>query len=374
MPSINHAINSTRKLVAKEVDKKLKIVTEAQKNEENLWRGKKIISTAQWEAWKRKKDFQYKLLDYIPEDFVEVHFVWSHKDEELEKMRSAWYEDYYAFLESKKNPSFGESKCRHCILHPWSSYCNESLRELILMGTNCDFPCKVLNMFECPYKQGDKDSDEILLFLKDTGQVISDALSYARNRSSDYDCTYEVDFEKCTVTTYFDRRLSGPNGWGDLRDLEHLELSKIPMRCIKDIHYVLSNSKALEIILEQYIKHVEEIEKKGERSDARIESKFLRKLKKPLIDHFASIKDKIKIEKLLNFEGKNLEEENEDKKRREKTEKWLVENEPQFNLDKARSGKCAQCRGFSNIHCINCDIWVCVDHWRKHGQDSHNMD
>lgn len=241
------------------------------------------------------------------------------------------------------------------------------------MGDGCDFPCKVLNMFECPYKQGDKDSDKNLLLSKIAWQVISDALSHARNLSMFYDYTHEIDFEKCTVITYPDIRLSRPSTWGKISELESLKLSKIPIRSIKDIHYVLSNSKALEIILEQYFKHVEELEKKGETSDAGFESKFLREFKQPLIDHFASIKDKIKIEKLLNFEGKNLEEEKEDKKRQEKTEKWLAKNEPSCNFDAVRSAKCVQCGKFSNIHCINCDIWVCVDHWRKHGQRSHNV-
>lgn len=371
MSVLNQAVKSTRKLVAKEVDKKLKIVNVAQKNEESLWRGKKIISTERWEAWKRKKDFQHKLLGYIPEDFVERPFVFS-TDEELGSMRSEWYKDYYDFLEYKKSAVFGESKCRQCILHPSSSYCNESLRGLILMGDGCDFPCKVLNMFECPYKQGDKDSDKNLLLSKIAWQVISDALSYANNLSRYHDYTYEVDFEHGRVVSSYDIRLPG-YATGDLRELGDLELSKILMRSIKDIYHVLSNRKALEIILEQYFKHVEELEKKGETSDAGFESKFLREFKQPLIEHFASIKDKIKIEKLLNFEGKNLEEEKEDKKRQEKTEKWLAKNEPRCNFDAVRSAKCVQCGKFSNIHCINCDMWVCVDHWRKHGQRSHNV-
>lgn len=373
MPTINQAINSTRHLLAKEVDNQLKILAISRADKEGMWRGKKIISTKQWESWKRKKDFQYKLLDYIPEDFVEIPLMYS-SDDKLGKLRSEWYKDYTDFLEYKKSSSFGESKCRQCILHPFPSYWYESLRELILMGFDYDFPCKVLNMFECPYKQGNKDSDEPLFTLKVLWQLISDALSYAHNLSRYYGHTYEVDFEKCTVTTYSGIR-SGPSPWGRISELESLKLSKIPMQGIKDIYYVLSNSKALEIILEQYLKHVEEVEKEGKSSDAGFESKFLRKLKEPLIDHFGSIKDKIKIEKLLNFDGKNLEEEKEDKKRQEETEKWLAENEPQrFNLDKALSGKCILCKEFSNIHCINCDIWVCVDHWRKHDQDSHNMD
>jgi len=371
MSVLNRAVKSTRKLVAEEIDKKLIVIETREKA--SLWRGKKLISNAQWEVWKKKQDFQHKLLEFIPEDYVEIPFVFPTRDEKLQQTRSEWYKDYDDFLEYKKSAAFGESKCRQCILHPWSSYCNESLRELILMGTNCDFPCKVLNMFECPYKQGDKDSNQILLFLKDAWQVISDALSYANNLSRYHDYTYEVDFEHGKVVSYSDIRLGG-YATGDLRELEDMELSKILMRGITDIYHVLSNSKALEIILEQYFKHVEKLENKGECSDARFESKFLREFKEPLIEHFASIKDKIKIEKLLNFEGKNLEEEKEDKKKQEETEKWLAKNEPKCNFDAVRSAKCVQCRKFSNIHCINCDIWVCVDHWRKHGQDSHSMD
>lgn len=265
MQLLNQTIKSTRQLIAKEVDRKLKMATLVQK--ENQWRGKKIISTIQWEILKKKRDFQYKLLDYMPEDYVEIPFVWHTQDEKLQNMRSEWCKDYNDFLEHKKSAAFGESKCRSCILHPWHSYCNESLRKVTLKGLdkNYEFPCRTLNMFDCPHGQGKQDSDQILLSLRYVWRIISDALSYTHGMS------------------------------------------------IKDIFYVITNRKSLDMILEKYIKHVEKMEKDGNGSDAIFESEILREMKKPIIEYFMELKNKVRIDELLNFEGKNLEQEKEDK-------------------------------------------------------------
>ena len=96
MSALNQAVKSTRKLVAKEVDRKL-IAIKTHREKASLWRGKKIISTAQWEVWKKKQDFQHKLQDYIPEDYVEIPLIWHTQDEKLQEMRSEWYKDYYDF-------------------------------------------------------------------------------------------------------------------------------------------------------------------------------------------------------------------------------------------------------------------------------------
>lgn len=375
MPTINQAINSTRRLLANEVDNKL-VVIRTSKDKANLWRGKKLIPTAQWEVLMKRKDYQYKLLDFIPEDYVEDPFIFPTNDEKLEEMRSAWYKDYEDFLEHKKSAAFGKYKCRWCILNPWGGYGNrDNLRMIILKGVkNCEFPCRTLNFFECPHGQNEKDSDLRLFSLRDVWQVISDALSHARSLSIFRDYTHEVDFEKDSVVTYSDIRLYGPHGWGYVRFLDHEKVSKIPVQSIKDIHYVLTNRKALDTILEQYIEYAEKLEKEGKKPDV-FDSSTLKEMKKPIIDYIMELKNKIKIEELLNFDGKNLEEEKEERKKEEEIEKSHIENEPEsVNLDRPRSAKCIQCGEFSNIHCINCNIWVCVEHWRKHAQDSHNMD
>ena len=378
MSALNQAIKSTRNLVAKEVDRKLIEIKTREKKESSEWRGKKLISTEKWESWRKKRDFQYKLLDYIPKDFVEHPFNPS-RDEDLDKKRDEWYKDYYDFLEYKKNAAYGESKCRSCILHPWHSYSNESLRTIILKGVKgCEFPCRTVNMFECPHGQNKKDSDLMLFTLRDVWKIISDALHHARNLSRSYnkfhDYTYEVDFEKGSVLTYHDRRFSRPMCAGTFSELEDFEISKIPIQSIKDVYDALVNRKSLETILEQYISDPSSrMTNLSTESTIEAESKFLREMKEPIIDYVISLKKKIKIEDLCDFAGRNLEEEKENKKKQEETDKWFVKNEPDFHPDQARSGECVQCGNFSNICCINCDIWVCVGHWRQHAKNIHNQ-
>jgi hypothetical protein len=39
------------------------------------------------------------------------------------------------------------------------------------------------------------------------------------------------------------------------------------------------------------------------------------------------------------------------------------------------NNKCSICSQAANINCINCydrDVWLCVDHWMKHGDLYHN--
>ena len=57
------------------------------------------------------------------------------------------------------------------------------------------------------------------------------------------------------------------------------------------------------------------MEKEGKASV--LDSKYLREIKKPMIDYIIGLKNKIKIDELTNFYGKNLKEEAEEKKRQE---------------------------------------------------------
>jgi hypothetical protein len=287
MSTLNQAINSTRQLVAKEVDRIFKIVF-PDTGKGSLWKGKKIISTEKWQVLKKKRDFQYELLECVPEDYVEHPFCYT-KDENLQTMRSEWYKDYYEFLENKKSAAFGESKCRGCILHPFDSYLNESLRKVILKGVDkkYEFPCPVVNMFKCPHGQDKQDSDKILFTLRDLWKVISDVLRSAHSKF---------------VASY-----------GDVS----VESTTIPMKGIIDIFHTITNRKQFDMVFEQYIKDVEKTEQRHKESDVLFESEFLWKWKKSIIDYFMGLKTKIKIDELLNFEGKNLEQEKEDEKRRQ---------------------------------------------------------
>ena|SRR5437867_4340988 len=183
--------------------------------------------------------------------------------------------------------------------------------------------------------------------------------------------THEVDFGKGIVMTYHDIR----HGMGahpteqTIYKWKGVKHSKIPVNSIKDIYDILTYQKSLGIILDQYI---QDKKREGEGNYYGIDSKSLKKMKRPIIEYLISLKDKIKIDELKNVKGKNLEEEKEDVKKQLELVKWLEKNVENFDPSRIGSDKCRLCGQFSNIHCINCDIWICGEHLKEHGLKGHN--
>jgi len=252
-----------------------------------LWRGKKLVPIIKWESMKKKKGAQYEMLEHIPEGFVDHLFHPAH-DEELQKKRNEWYKDYVDFLEEKKFPDYGRSKCWGCILNPDYRFGNHSLREILLKGVKDNknpvkSPCQVVNIFQCPYEQGEKSS--LLFALNDIWKIIEDALKNAYTK-------YPIE--------------------DDLIDLRN----KIKIRNINDIFNALTNRDSLEAILEQYANHlkknIRDTKKRTpckDTDDLEYRLKSLEEMKKPILDYIMSLKKKIKLEEIRDFEGRNLEEE-----------------------------------------------------------------
>jgi len=71
------------------------------------------------------------------------------------------------------------------------------------------------------------------------------------------------------------------------------------------------------------------------------------------------------------LEGKNLEEERRDFKEHKEYLKRKEKEEERLHLPKS-IGSCILCKGYTNIHCTNCDTWVCVYHLGEHGLKVHN--
>src|SRR5207245_11417900 len=125
---------------------------------------------------------------------------------------------------------------------------------------------------------------------------------------------------------------------------------------------IINNSESLNTILEQYLKHTSNYESYTEN-----DSKHLKEMKKSIIDYFVSIKNQIKIQDIMIGNGLNFEEEKQYFKDQERLSEWFEKNDKEYYPFRKGSGKCVLCRKFANIHCTNCDVWVCVNHWREHG-------
>jgi len=188
------------------------------------------------------------------------------------------------------------------------------------------------------------------------------------------DYTYKVNFEKDkkldTISKYgceFDTRSYDRIGV----ELESLKEPRIPIESIHDIYKALTDRETLDIILEQYLEH----RRKNPQNygDSPNFDYAQRKeedgaLRGDILDRFMRIKDKIMINDLTNFNGLTLQEEEEKIKRRSLDQSRTIFVDHSNDI-------CCECnKRWACISCINCDKWICTEHWIKHGNVRHHLE
>jgi hypothetical protein len=147
------------------------------------------------------------------------------------------------------------------------------------------------------------------------------------------DIIYEADFENDKV------RKSGY--FSDIHDLcaddpieerlsEVKKLSKVPIRSRDDIYHALKDKETLDKVLEQGLDEEHQ------------------KYKEQIAEFCMSLKDCI-----LKGGDNAYASYTNDHQRQQR--------------------KCSNCQEFSNIHCVNCDVWLCVDHWKEHITNNHRI-
>ena len=92
----------------------------------NYWKGKKIISTKDWNDLYEKSStytntykttlISRKPLQYFPDDYNGSISAQGIVDEKLKEEIQKWNNDYYELLEYRKNPTLGRMKCSKCLL------------------------------------------------------------------------------------------------------------------------------------------------------------------------------------------------------------------------------------------------------------------
>lgn len=366
MKSLENTIKSGNKALEREVKKSIR--SESYKVTE--WKGRRVVPVEMWEKLARTR-VEKMMLKYLPEDYIKP-FLFLPQDEQERRERELWSADWISYLHEKKKASFGEYRCRSCILHPDSRKHSENIYDIIIKGINVEFPCKVVNIYKCPYDENDDVSK--LFSLKEILEVTDKAISHAEQLTRNNDHTYFADFERDLCEEYSDLYFdSKPSRMQVEAVLSETEFSKIPIRTINDLYNVLIDKKLLGKIIDQYIQHVQKNEYKHSEQDITEEVRKLDSTKPMIISYFASIKETIKIEELCDHHGRNLQEEKLEFERMKHLYDWIAKEDPMVkkNQTKPKNGLCMDCNGFANILCVNCNKWICDIHWRKHSAKKH---
>ena len=121
------------------------------------------------EEWIGIRDTPYAL-EYFPDDFDQV-LTYIPEDEvgrDGEDVKK-WDSDYLELMEYTKNANYGKVKCFHCLLSPAGD-------DPIFIGINrvvskglidrkqdpVQYPCEVVNRFQCPYEMTNIKGDDDL--------------------------------------------------------------------------------------------------------------------------------------------------------------------------------------------------------------------
>jgi hypothetical protein len=229
----------------------------------NYWKGKKIVSLAEWrkiansnKAFQKGIEYQNtkEALQYFPDDYSEWLFPLGVQ-EELREETNKWYLQYLELMQYRKNPKYGKTKCIHCLL---SRDREEAaiflgINKVMARGLSEDkgssiYPCPIQNRFECPYdnKEGEEAKSTI-----DVDQLF---------RLSEIAFLVELAFAKAQNDT-----------------------SKVPIKNREDVYHALTDRETLDAILEQGLDEDKQ------------------KYKDKIIEFFMGIKDKVRIEDLTFY-------------------------------------------------------------------------
>ena len=317
-------------------------------NDPTHWKGKRIIPKDQWLRMahtisKKNKTYNVRAgLQYFPDSYIESVFPFG-VPEHLKAEANKWYSYYIELMQHKKDPGYGSTKCRECLLCPHrdESDLYIGIHKVIARGLEPEkkegeeytpiYPCPVINRFECPYEKEGKLNVNNLFAIAKIANAEEMAFLKAHTITKSNDTVYDTDFVAGKVNETITLFNGSSHSW-DTRYLieEKLpqveRLSIVPIRNVDDVFAALKDGDTLAKVLEQGL-----------------EEQYLSS-KEPIVKKFMSIKDKIKKEDLR-----------------------IV---PSFSSNMKTT--CMTCQGFANIHCINCgNVWLCSSHWKQHQVERH---
>jgi len=171
----------------------------------SMWKSRRIIPL---DEWIEIRNTTYSL-EYFPDDFDRVLQLIPDikvvmKPEDLE----TWESDFYELMEYVKNPNYGRLKCFHCLLSPdiddpifigINRLVAKGLNNGILQGDGIQYPCQVVNRFQCPFERNTvsgKDTPfdvEDLFRLHELAFAVEIALAKARKDDSEIRINNKVE-------------------------------------------------------------------------------------------------------------------------------------------------------------------------------------
>jgi hypothetical protein len=240
--------------------------TTSQKNQNdgiNYWKGKKIVSLADWKKIANShKAFQKGIecqntkeaLQYFPDDYSRWPLFPLGVQEELRKEANKWYLQYLELMQYRKNLNYGKTKCSKCLLSTdreeaaiFLGINKVMARGLSEDDANSIYPCTIQNRFECPYdNREDKEAKSV-----DVDQLF---------RLSEIAFLVELAFAEAEKDT-----------------------SKIQIKNRKDVYNALTDRETLDAILQQGLNEEHQ------------------KHKDKIVELLMSIKDKVRMEDLTFY-------------------------------------------------------------------------
>jgi hypothetical protein len=141
----------------------------------NYWKGKRIVSLAEWrkiansnKAFQKGIEYQKtkEALQYFPDNYSKWLFPLGVQ-EELVKEANKWYLQYRELMQYRRNPNYGRTKCVRCLLSTdreeaaiFIGINKVVARALSSPSSSSIYPCPVQNRFECPYDNNNKEEEE----------------------------------------------------------------------------------------------------------------------------------------------------------------------------------------------------------------------
>ncbi len=167
----------------------------------SYWEGKPIIPLEEFIEIRKSSD----ALEYFPDDFDQVLSYIPQDEVDGEREREAvkkWDSDYLELMDYTKNPNYGKLKCFHCLLSPaGDDPIYIGINRLVSKGLGnqekdpIQYPCQVVNRFQCPYERTNNIGDDVaapgsdfnvddLFRLRRMASIVEIALAKARKDDS----------------------------------------------------------------------------------------------------------------------------------------------------------------------------------------------
>jgi hypothetical protein len=233
----------------------------------NYWKGKKIVSLAEWrkiansnKAFQKGIEYQNtkEALQYFPDDYSKWLFPLGVQ-EELVKEANKWYLQYQELMQYRKNPNYGKTKCSSCLLS------TDREEAAIFLGINkviaraledkdddssSIYPCPIQNRFECPYDKKEEEEEA---------------------KSIDVDQLFQLSEIAFLVELAF--ATAGEE-----------DTSKIQIKNCQDLYHALTDRETFDKLLQQGLDEEHQ------------------KYKDKILEFFMAIKDKVRLEDLTFYE------------------------------------------------------------------------